>query len=60
MGNELSRKISPLSDEEDNEGPEDLDEILIKTQENFRTGNESASKYESSPKEILRDYDEFN
>jgi len=45
--------------EEDN-GPEDLDKTLIRTQTEFRLGNESASKYEFSPKNILDDYADFN
>lgn len=46
--------------EEEEEGPEDLDKMLMKMQTNFRTGNESASKYAPSPEESLREYEEFN
>jgi hypothetical protein len=46
-------------DETDNEGPEDLVEILKKTEENFRFGNDSQSNYYFSPKQRLDDYTEF-
>lgn len=56
----LSRKIAQLSDEEDNEGLEELDKTLIRTQQEFGMGTEDSKKYESSPEDILKDYQDFN
>lgn len=47
-------------DREEDEDLEELDKILLKTQENFRSGNESVNKYDSSPGEILNEYQDFN
>ena len=46
-------------DEED-EGPEELDVMLKRTETEFRWGNDSTSKYSSSPKEVLDEYREYN
>lgn len=48
-----------LDDEED-EGPEELDVMLKRTETEFRWGNDSTSKYSSSPKEVLDEYREYN
>jgi len=59
LQNKMTGDISNLTEGED-EGIEDLDKTFIKIQNNFRTGNESASRYEYSPKEILDEYASFD
>jgi len=51
---------SSKTENEDDEGIEELDTVFIKTEQNFRMGNESSSKYDFSPKEVLDEYQEFN
>jgi len=57
LQNKVEKDISNLTEDE---GIEDLDKTLIRAQNNFRTGNESASNFEYSPKEILDEYISFD
>jgi hypothetical protein len=47
-------------DNEENEEIEDSFTMIKKAQEKYRTGNESASKNDLSPEEMLRDYNSFD
>jgi hypothetical protein len=49
-----------ISDLTEDEGIEDLDKTFLRVKNNFRTGNESASNFEYSPKEILDEYIRFD
>jgi len=39
--------------------PEDLVDIMKKTEEDFKYGNDSSSNYFFTPKKIIDDYKEF-
>lgn len=44
----------------EHENPEDLVDIMRKTERNFKTGNESINNYDLTPAEILDEYKEFD
>lgn len=56
----LKKMDNEIDIDEENDDIEDLDIIIKRTHTIFKTGNESASDYEFSPKDILKDYEEFN
>ena len=57
--NNLDEEINDEIDREEN-GPEDLCDMLNKTEIMFRQGNNSVNKYDLSPKDILDEYQDFN